>query len=110
MRYKTNRCHICTDLLTQALAHSPTPLLACSENGIYPEPSGMAILLQNFYMCMTITAGAWFYPRGNEEGDNEPFDKESGQGQARYLNSGCLLGRAGQVWLYWFVEHELMHG
>ena len=67
------------------LSLSPTPLLACAEYGQYPE-----------------SEPPWFYPQGS----SSPFDStlpgggaSGGRmgGAARFMNSGCLLGRAGDV-------------
>lgn len=44
-------------------------MIACAEKGIYPESSS-----------------PWFY-----------HQHSSHQTSARYLNSGCLIGRAGQI-------------
>ena len=58
--------------LPSVLAHSPTPLLFCSEDGIYPE----------------FTA-SWFYRRGASV-------RRSTLRQS-FLNSGCIAGRVGEM-------------
>jgi hypothetical protein len=49
------------------MADAPTPMMACAEKGIYPEPSA-----------------PW-------------FSLQEASGDSRFLNSGCLIGRAEQV-------------
>lgn len=50
------------------MTQSSTPIVTCGEQGIYPDVSS-----------------PWFYYRGLQENSS------------RYLNSGCVIGRAGQV-------------
>lgn len=54
---------------------SPTPIVFCAESGIYPD--------------FTV---AGLYPRGRMD---EYF--LGSQGLPRFLNSGCIIGRAGQI-------------
>lgn len=57
--------------------HSPAPIMFCAENGVYPEP-----------------ASQYMYPHPPHAqaggGDEAPLGR-------RYLNSGCVAGRAGQL-------------
>lgn len=74
----------------QHLARSPTPLLTCAENGQYPEPEA-----------------PWLYPRGSSsafasssasaENPSERSGMRRVGGSTRFLNSGCLVGRARDV-------------
>ncbi len=62
---------------THLYEHSATPIMFCAENGVYPEPSSQ-----------------FLYPHPPHSqaggGDGAPLGR-------RYLNSGCMAGRAGQV-------------
>eukprot|EP01042_Synura_sphagnicola_P000973 gene973-1099_t len=58
-----------------ALAASPTPIIFCSESGIHPDYSPV-----------------WFFPYGIQ---GSRFIDDLGQ--PRFLNGGCMFGRAGQV-------------
>ena len=69
------------------MATSRTPVLACAESGIYPEPYT-----------------PWVYPQGLP-GDNSSFASLNAvghafledKGQSRFLNSGCIAGRGADV-------------
>jgi hypothetical protein len=76
------------------LSRAATPLLACAENGQYPEPEA-----------------PWLYPRGDSSAfapspmttypsDTAAGPEEGGRrvgGATRFLNSGCLAGRGKDV-------------
>mmetsp|Transcript_9040 Transcript_9040/g.16962 ORF Transcript_9040/g.16962 Transcript_9040/m.16962 type:complete len:1292 (-) Transcript_9040:256-4131(-) len=81
--------------LGKFIGRSSTPLLACSENGQYPEPEA-----------------PWLYPRGSYSAFSPPReilpshnirvakDKKGIRrvgGTTRFLNSGCVAGRARDV-------------
>lgn len=72
--------------LGQRLSRAATPLLACAENGQYPEPEA-----------------AWLYARGTtpsvppRTSFSDPNSRRQEGGSARFLNSGCLAGRGGDV-------------
>jgi len=63
-----------------------TPIIFCVENGIYPEYASAAL-----------------YGGGRGWGEDSSFSSSydytfpDGVGQQRFLNSGCIVGRAGQV-------------
>lgn len=59
------------------LKKSPAPIVACTEHGSHPEMSA-----------------AFLYPRGFDVENNLFHDYIALQ---RYLNSGCIAGRAGQM-------------
>jgi hypothetical protein len=78
--------------LGEHVSNSPTPLVACAENGQYPEPEA-----------------PWFYPRGTyhafpprEMGQAYGSDSDAESlrrmgGATRFLNSGCVAGRAQDI-------------
>ena len=51
-----------------------TPIVYCAENGIHPDHTS-----------------AWFYPRGTGTAG-----RGRGDDAVRFLNAGCVAGRAGQ--------------
>jgi hypothetical protein len=67
----------------QFLQRARTPIVFCTENGLYPE-----------------FASAVFYPNGYyppPDGVEDPNFPEALGSIPRFLNSGCIIGRAGQV-------------
>jgi hypothetical protein len=73
--------------LHKRIAISPTPVLACAESGIYPEPYS-----------------PWMYHQGVWDGGaytsvrNSPGHAFLGdRGMGRFLNSGCIAGRGENV-------------
>jgi hypothetical protein len=62
---------------------SATPILFCAENGVYPEPASQ-------------------YAHAYEGDDNG-----NGHPSRRYLNSGCIAGRAGQMFRMLQAAYDL---
>ena len=68
------------------LSQSPTPLVACSENGQYPEPEAPW-----FYPREAILSFSSDIPHHSEVPQNDELRRVGGT--TRFLNSGCLAGR-----------------
>ena len=68
-------------------AKSPTPIISCAENGVYPEgPSAFAYNHHQY--------------RFFNEDDADNLDQ-------RFLNSGCIAGRVGQVFAMLQAAYDL---
>ena len=78
--------------IAEQLAHSPTPIVYCAENGVYPDASSECGVV--YGVLSNIASGPWFYYRG---GILSSFVDAEGRGVPRFLNSGCVMGRAQQV-------------
>eukprot|EP01032_Pedospumella_encystans_P011537 gene11537-13410_t len=82
------------------LAQSPTPIVFCAERGVYPEmpgpifyPRGVQSPHQSSY---TSNTGDPQVDLGNSA-DGSESSIESSAFSLKFLNSGCVMGRAGQL-------------